>query len=152
MTTTNRPRRRGREKALVAVAMWHQALPFSHAQSNCLRLVADVDRAMTGNDPMRGYRRETRSARGVARVMKRLGFRTVADALAATYPEVAPAMARRGDCGLVETASGELAAVIVLGDQVMGKSAQAANLHPARKATGATLLPRTRLVRAFRIG
>lgn len=145
-----RPRKKGWERALVEVAARHQSLPFSHERSNCLRLVADLDRAMTGHDPMRGLRRESRSARGVARVMKQLGFRTVADALSATYPEVAPALARRGDCGLVETqicGRSELAAVIVLGDQVMGKSAP-----PVKGGTGVTLVSRDRLVRAFRIG
>lgn len=144
------PRRRGWERALAEVAARHQSLPFSHARSNCLRLVADLDRAMTGHDPMRGVRRETRSAKGVARVMRRRGFASVVDALAATYPEIAPAMARRGDCGVVEAqicGKTELAAVIVLGDQVMGKSAP-----QVRGGTGVSLLPRERLLRAFRIG
>lgn len=144
------PRRRGWERALVETASRHQLLPFSHEKSDCLRLVADVDRAMTGHDPMRGSRRESRSVRGALRVLKRRGFASVAEALAATYPEIAPALARRGDCGVVESRNGErieLAAVIVLGDQVMGKSDP---VEPG--ATGVTFVSRDRLVRAFRIG
>lgn len=150
MTKDHPPRRRGWEHALVETASRHQALPFSHENSDCLRLVADIDRAMTGHDPMRGSRSGSRSARGALRTLKRKGFASVAEALAATYPEIAPAMARRGDCGLVETRNGdavELAAVIVLGDQVMGKSAPAQH-----GATGVTFVSRDRLVRAFRIG
>lgn len=60
-------------------------------------------------------------------------------------------MARRGDCGLVKDSGARggtvLAAVVVTGPEVVGKSA------PARKGgTGLTTVGRDRMVRAFRIG
>jgi hypothetical protein len=55
-------------------------------------------------------------------------------------PEVPPALARAGDVGVVIEGNAE-AGVVVLGAEIMGMA-----------QNGVTVLPRERLVRAFRIG
>jgi hypothetical protein len=150
MSTKKHPARRpGWEVAFADTVSRHQAMPFAFGSSDCLSQIADLDLAMTGHDPMKTLRGEYEDRKGVLAALKKRGFGSIADALAATYPEVEPAMARRGDCGLVETgeAGDPLAAVIVLGDMVMGKA-------PPRdgETYAPTFLPRDRLVRAFQIG
>jgi hypothetical protein len=118
--------------------------PFAWGTADCLTMVADVDLAMTGHDPMAGQRGKYRSAGGAVRLMRKLGYVSIDTALGALYPETGPAMARRGDCGLVAANEGTFlfGAVVVLGDVVMARASQG----------GLTLLPRERLLRAYRIG
>lgn len=120
------------------------AAPFSWGEADCLTMVADVDRAMTGYDPMAGLRGKYRSAGGAVRLMRKLGYASIDAALGERYPETGPAMARRGDCGIVAANEGTFlfGAVVVLGDVVMARASQG----------GRTLLPRERMLRAFRIG
>lgn len=141
------PRLRGWEMALANVVALHQAKAFEWGASDCLVQVADVDLAMTGRDPMAPMRGKYRSAGAATRLLRKLKYANAAAALAATYEEVEPAMARRGDCGVVDAGDGVLAAVIVLGDVVIGKSPTG-----IAGGTGATIISRNRLVRAFRIG
>lgn len=151
MTDETKPTRlRGWELALADVVANHAELAFAWGRSDCLTLVADVALALTGNDPLAAFRGRYTSARGAKRLMTGAGFAGLSEAMAGSFEEVAPAMARRGDCGLVETqVRGKvvLAAVVVTGPNVVGKSA------PSRKGgTGLTTLGRDRLVRAYRIG
>lgn len=147
MPAKKRPARQpGWETAFAEVVAKHQAAPFAYGASDCLIQIADLDRAMTGRDPMKALRGKYEDQKGASAVLKKLGFASVEEALVATYPEVQPSLARRGDCGLVETGDPRdpLAAVIVLGDMVMGKAPEG--------AAAPTFLPRDRLVRAFLIG
>lgn len=84
--------------------------------------------------------RPYRTARGAAIRLARHGFRGVGGALAAVLEEVPPALARRGDVGVVLEQGAE-AGVVVLGTELAG-------MAPA----GMTIVPRERLVRAFRVG
>lgn len=151
MTEPHRSTRpKGWELALAEVVAHHAELPFAWGRSDCLTLVADTAQAMTGKDPLGELRGSYASAAAAVRAMKAAGFADVGAALAATFEEVAPAMARRGDCGLVETrvrGRRQLAAVVVTGAEVVGKSV------PSRKGrSGLTTVSRDRLLRAFRIG
>lgn len=139
------PRHAGWEMAFVDAVAAHQAAPFGFGTSDCLTLVADVDLAMTGHDPLAGRRGSYDSAAGAAALLAEMGFADVGAALAATYPEVAPAEARRGDAGVVDS-DGTLAAVVVMGDRVMGKAPGTSN------GAGVTFWPRSALLRAFRVG
>ena len=143
-------RARGWEIALARVVEHHAATPFAWGASDCLTLVADAAQALTGFDPMAQYRGRYQSGGGAARLLKKAGHADLGAALAARFEEVAPAMARRGDAGLVETTVRgrlSLAAVVITGAEVVGKS------PPGRDGgTGLSIVSRDRLVRAFRIG
>ncbi|HTN63522.1 MAG TPA: hypothetical protein VL147_18535, partial [Devosia sp.] len=89
----------------------------------CLIVPADLCRAMTGTDPMRGLRRYGTEA-GAMKVLLRLGFRSVEDALAVVFAPIDPLRARRGDCGvLAQMQDGRpwLSTLIVMGDRAVGK-------------------------------
>jgi uncharacterized protein DUF6950 len=150
MTAKKRPvRQPGWEVAFADTVARHQALPLVYGESDCLIQIVDLDLAMTGHDPMKGLRGEYDDRKSAVAALKKLGFASIEAALAGTYAEVEPSLARRGDCGLVETGDPKdpLAAVIVLGDMVMGKPLGTEGVHYAP-----TFLPRDRLVRAFQIG
>lgn len=144
------PRLRGWELRLVEVIEDHGAAPFVWGKSDCLTLCADVVLALTGEDPMQLYRGSYSSAAEARRLLGSEGFADVGEALAAQFEEVAPAMARRGDIGIVETQVGSRTvpgSVVVTGANIVGKSA------PARGSRiGMTTLDRDRLVKAYRVG
>lgn len=150
MTELSRlPRIRGWEQRLVQALSDEPSRPFAWGGADCLCLVGTVTFALTGIDPMAIYRGAYSTEAGAKRVLLEAGHTSLAEALAAHFEELAPALARRGDCGLVETGDGgaTLAAVVVLGAEVMGKSPPGPT-----GGTGITLISRNRLVRAFRIG
>ncbi|MFG1188612.1 DUF6950 family protein [Xanthobacter flavus] len=124
---------------LADVIAAYQGGVFVWGQRDCFRLPVDVARAVAGLvlwPDVRPYR----CARGAALRLARHGFRNVGDALAAVLPEVPPAPPRRGDVGVVLEQGAE-AGVVVLGTELAG-------MAPA----GMTIVPRERLVRAFRVG
>lgn len=141
---------RGWEIALARVIEHHAQTAFAWGASDCLTMVGDAAAALTGFDPMAQFRGRYSSGAGAARVLKAEGYASVADAIASRLVEVAPAMARRGDCGVIETVvrgKTVLAAVVVTGAEVVGKSS------PGKAGgTGLAILSRDRLVRAFRVG
>lgn len=153
MTVKIQPARHsGWEVALVETIARHQAEPFAWGQSDCITRIADLALAMTGVDPMADLRGGYDSAAGSAGVLKDQGFVDIEAALAAHFEPVAPALARRGDCGIVMTESGKRevkAGVIVMGDMLLGCALPA---MPETDALGAIWLPRERLVAAYRIG
>lgn len=126
------------EARLAAVLAAYQDGVFAWGQRDCFRLQVDVAAAVAGLrlwPDLRPYR----CARGAAVRLARHGFRTVGDALAAVLPEVSPALARRGDVGVVEGRAE--AGVVVLGSDLAGMAPD-----------GMTIVPRERLYRAFRVG
>lgn len=141
---------RGWEVRLAEVLDQHAEAPFAWGTSDCLTLVGDVVQALTGSDPMASFRGSYATAAEARRLLGGEGYANVDEALAAQFEEVAPAMARRGDIGVVETRVGKRVvpgSVIVTGVNVTGKS------PPARGARiGLTTLPRERLVKAYRVG
>lgn len=127
------------EARLAAVLAAYQDGVFAWGQRDCFRLPVDVAAAVAGLrlwPDLRPYR----CARGAAVRLARHGFRTVGDALAAVLPEVSPALARRGDVGVVVEGMAE-AGVVVLGADLAGMAPE-----------GMTIVPRERLTRAFRVG
>lgn len=113
----------GWERSYVEVLMHHQAQPFAWGTSDCLIVAADLCKEMTGRDPMHGLRRYGTEA-GAMKVLLKSGYRNVEEALEATFPEVSPLLARRGDCGVLEQSIGGqpwLSTLIVMGDRAIGK-------------------------------
>jgi hypothetical protein len=138
------PRRLGWERSFVAALEAHMRAPFAWGSSDCLTMVADVAEALTGHNPLPPDCRAYGTAAAAGALLDELGYPDVEKALAATFPAIAPALARRGDCGVVETlVAGRptRAAVIVLGPAVVGKGGRRA-IHK----------PRTALLAAFAIG
>lgn len=143
------PRIRGWEHRLAAALSDEASRPFEWGVADCLCLIGNAAQAVIGVDPMSSYRGRYQTEMGARRVLLRAGFASLQAALAAQFEDIGPSLARRGDCGLVETgiAGAEHAAVVVCGAELMGKS------RPASPGgTGITIISRNRLVRAFRIG
>lgn len=137
-------RQPGWEHRFVAVLQRHMERPFAWGKSDCGIVVADVCRALTGRNPLPAHLRRYSTELGCARLIRGLGATDVAGVLVRIFPEIPPAQARRGDCGVVLTlVDGKPvpAAVIVLGPTVVGKG-------PA----GAVHRPRADLVTAYAIG
>ena len=117
----------------------YQGGVFIWGVRDCFRLTMDVAKALTGADPYADLEPYD-SEMGAARRLVERGFASLGDALAAVMPEVPPALAQRGDVGVVDEA-GTDAGVVVIGTDVVGMSQR-----------GLTRVPRSRLVRAFRVG
>lgn len=151
--TAKPARHSGWEIALVDTLSRHQHEPFAYSTADCLIRVSDVALAITGQDPVAEFRGTYSDAKGAAAAMRKAGYTSIEAVLAGTFEEIAPALARRGDCGLIETnvdGRKELAAVIVVGDMVMG--AADPGMARGRKKAGTTWAKRARLVKAYRIG
>lgn len=143
--TTPAERQPGWERGYAETLQRHLDQPFAWGVSDCLIVPADLCAAMCGRNPFPMKLRAYRTELGAAKLMRRLGFNTVEDALARVFPAIAPLRARRGDCGVLEqTIDGvsELATLILLGDgSAVGKG-----------PGGMVRLPASRLKSTFAIG
>lgn len=137
-------RRAGWEVAFADLMAEKQSHVFAYGEDDCATLHADVCRALTGIDPMNGLRGAYVSKTAAARLMKKRGFASHEAALDAHFERCAPAMARRGDIGLVETESG-LGGVVVMGAMVWGWA-------EPKAGAGGRFVDRAQLVRAWRVG
>lgn len=131
---------KGWERKLIDAVEVHTEQKFEWGVSDCITLVSDVALAITGEDPMGASRGRYKTEKGATKVLKKLGYDNVAEALAASFPEIPPASAKRGDCGVVEV-DGVMSSVVVMGSHLVGKS-----------VNGAILTSPTRLTRAFKVG
>ena len=109
---------KGWESRLSRVIERHDAMPFNYGRSDCFVFVADVVEALTGVRIFAGSRRYKTEA-GAARMLRRKGFETVADAFGSLFEEVPVALALRGDIGVVtrngETGAGAFTSIGFLG-------------------------------------
>ena len=131
-------RRADWETGLAAVICTHQEAAFAWGVRDCFTLVREAVWRQTGICIWPEVRYAS-AAQAAAR-LRRHGFRRLGDALADVLPEIAPAAAGRGDVGVVLEAGAD-AGVIVLGPELAGIAPEA----------GLTILPRGRLVRAFKV-
>lgn len=116
-----------------------QGAAFSWGQRDCFTLVRD---AVFAQSPTLIWGEiQYASALQAGARLREHGFAELGDALALALPEIGPSFAGRGDVGVV-LAGGREAGVVVLGAEVAG-------MAPGR---GLTILPRSRLVRAFKVG
>lgn len=117
-------RKPGWERSYVEVMERHAMLPFDWTSSaHCLAAPAALCLAMTGVDPMKGFRGYSTEV-GALKALRRAGFQTVEDALAATFPDISHLRARRGDCGVLEqTVNGRpwFTSFVVMGELARGK-------------------------------
>ncbi len=96
---TGPARRDGWEGALADMVDAARARPFAWGRHDCLTWAADCVAAMTGVGTDEPWRGSYRTARGAIRVLRRMGHRTVADAVTSRLgaPLASPLMAQRGD-------------------------------------------------------
>lgn len=87
-------------KELKAVIEKHLKLPSQFGVSDCYLIVHDAVFAMTGEHmyPAITYTSE----QGAAKLLLQHGFKTVEEAFAAKFETVHPAMAQRGDIGVID--------------------------------------------------
>lgn len=143
--TTPAKRRPGWERSYVEIVQHHMALPVIWGESDCLTVPADLCEGMCGRNPFPTKLRRYSTELGAAKLMRRLGFETVEDALAGVFPRVSKTMVRRGDCGVFESildGRPQLACLIVLHD---GTAAGKGIAGPVR-------VPVSRLKSTFAIG
>ena len=90
------------ENRLNTVIERHWAAPFRYGRSDCFAFPVDAIKAVTGETVFdcRQYRTE----QGAARLLRRHGFETVADAFASRFETVPVSLAGRGDIGVVRRA------------------------------------------------
>ncbi|MGE4339266.1 MAG: hypothetical protein AB7E55_25315 [Pigmentiphaga sp.] len=123
---------------MIDVIRGHELMSFSLGRSDCWCLAMDVVRAVTGSDPYAKARRYS-TAVGSRRVLRTEGFTSIEQALAAAFEAVPPALAQRGDLGVIETPEGQ-AACVCEGVLWVGKG-------PA----GVTRFSRDRVIAAFKV-
>lgn len=128
------------DQRLVQAIAAHQAESFSWRGSNCGSLFGDCAEAVTGENPL-AHLRGWRSERDALRRLAESGFDSVASAIAATFEPMPLYEARRGDAGYTAEAD-------VLGFPAILCGAFAMS----RDARDWVIVPRSRLVRCFRIG
>lgn len=123
---------------LAEVVEHHRAIPFEWGVSDCLAFPLNCVKAITGRDVAAEYDRYD-SQLDAYRILKSLGFETVADAFAAHFPEISPSMMGRGDLASV-TENGAVCGVVCIGAQIVGKG-----------MSGLTFVPRSIAQRAFKV-
>lgn len=92
----------GWERAGIAVLQGHIAQPIAWGLSDCLSVPADLCKAMCGVTILPAHLRRYRTELGAYRLLRKLGFADIEEALNAAFPSVPLAMARRFDAGVVE--------------------------------------------------
>lgn len=117
----------------------HSVLPFEYGKSDCLTFATDVARAISGVDVMRG-KRSYNNQTGALLALKKSGFSNVGDALASKFEEIAPALAGRGDLGII-AGNEVVVAVVFVGPYAVGKEVPG----------GVRQVPRAAVTRAFRV-
>lgn len=142
----------GWESRLISAVQKHSALPFSWGgfassgkASDCFEMAMDCCLAVTGVDPYADERGRYTTRIGALRRFTARGFSWLDGAYGAVFEECAPAMARRGDIGLVELAGedgrGDCCSVVVVGAHAIGKS-----------ETGHVRVPVGWLSKAYQVG
>lgn len=128
----------GWEKRLNAVVAKHMALPSSYGSSDCYIITDDGVEAVTGDrmypDAL-GYTTET----GAARKLRQHGFETVRDAFAAKFPEIAQALAQRGDIGVVDR-NGVLSGGVFTSIGFMTRGPSSVEFLPASQVSSAFMV------------
>jgi hypothetical protein len=95
------------DRRLVAVIARHRNEAAEWGVSDCLLTAMDAVEAVTGVDPVKSIRGRYKTERGAAGLLRRRGFGSLGEALAANFPRVGKLMAKRGDLALIEIAGVE---------------------------------------------
>lgn len=101
----------------------HASEPFSWQDSHCFFRMMDAAKAVTGVDPYENERGKAKTKRGAYGRLKRRGFASIEEALAAVYPRIPMAQAKRGDLVVIpadKVEAGAPAGGIVIGADLVG--------------------------------
>lgn len=115
---------------------------FAWGRADCFTLAMDAVAAITGADPYPDERGAYTTPVGARLRLTAHGFADMAALFDSVAAEIPVAFAGRGDLGLTETATGELAAIVCDGTAWVGRS----------EGEGFVRVPRNAAVRAWRIG
>ena len=129
------------DERLFAVVEAHDGIAFAWGRADCCTFAAACVEAVTGTRP---YPDEVGRYRGLAGSRRRLrarGFTSIADGVAALFPEIAPVMAGRGDLGIVQRGASETI--------VVGVGPRFITLAPSG---GFEAVRHDQLSRAYRVG
>ena len=97
----------GWEAALAAAVDDARSRPFQWGAHDCATWAFDVRRALTGQDAAQDWRGRYSTAKGAAKVLRRLGFDSLAGLSSAIMGDaIQPLSAQRGDIVLCEAALG----------------------------------------------
>ena len=114
-------------------------MPFVWGESDCAILFSEAVEALTGFNPIAdGGTYTTRI--GALRGLKKLGFDSVFDLVAARFPEIPPAHAMRGDLGFADGFDPLLSPAVIDGSVAHSKS-----------ESGYVIVPRGHILRAFAV-
>ncbi|MFD2175932.1 DUF6950 family protein [Rhodobacter lacus] len=114
----------------------HRREAFAWGRRDCaLGLAAGAVEAITGADLRKGWRGTYRTAAGAMKALRKAGYASLGDAVAAVLPECHPCMAMDGDIALLD--EGEIGALgifnggtlIVLGLDGIGPRERAAAMR-----------------------
>lgn len=117
----------------------HLTAPFAWGVSDCGILFADVSKALTGFDPLKGMRRY-RTKTGALKTLKRKGYASVAELVADKFEEIPLSEAGRGDLGLPEVIDNLTSPAVITGGQAVSKN-----------ENGRVIIPRSLIKRAFKV-
>lgn len=115
----------------------HQREPFMWGASDCARMWGDTVAAITGENPLRGWRYA--SERGALRELLSRGYESALDYISQNYDEIPPSLARRGDFGFPAKIEGALMSPAII---------DGAFAH-SKNESGLVVIPRNKIVRAF---
>ena len=130
----------GWDQRLVEAIAAHQARAFAWGEADCGALFADVVMAVTGEDPLAEFR-PWGSEQEALRRLAAAGHDSVLEAVAARFDEIVPVDARRGDVGYPEVSLRLSFPAVVVGAVAV-----------SRDEAGWVVLPRSRLLRCFKVG
>lgn len=114
--------------------------PFRPGRHDCALFAAGAVRAMTGDDPARGWRSKYRSLRRGRELLAEAGYDGPVDMAAARYPEIHPSAALPGDLAALTDDEGAPALGVVQGSRIYVLSLR-----------GIATVPLTAAERAFRV-
>lgn len=139
MRSERRPRVDGWASRLKTVIEAHQRQPFLWGASDCGVMASDAVRVMTGFNPTEGLRYG--SERGALRAFRRAGYASALDLVEKLFPEVDPAHAQRGD----------LVYPMCVVDPLMSPAVLDGAYAFSKNQSGAVVIPRAMIVRAFAV-
>jgi len=128
------------DRRLARVTEKHLALPGEWGTADCGLTVSDAVLAVIGNDFLGEFRGSYTTEIGAARIMRKKGWETMEDVLAAHFDKMPRLLARRGNLVIVERAGALCAGYICeYGAAVKTDS-------------GLTFVPQTEIRSAWQVG
>lgn len=127
----------GWPSAMRSAIQRHQSIPFLWGVSDCAVMCGDVMSAILGRNVLKGHR--WGSEWGAVRALKSAGFETAENFFSAGLDEIDPALAIRGDIGIIACP----------GDALMSPAIIDGPYAFSKNQNGPVVIPRSMIVRAY---